>query len=106
MLMTHISEWRRFCSNRPLSIAPGICSESAARMPENVERRLAEALHQLAGKDLADRAIFRRRHAVGREFGAMHHQLPADLDFAGERRHLVADDRILAERRPIARRSP
>src|SRR6476620_5759421 len=35
--------------------------------PENVERRLAETFHQLAGEHLADRAILRRRHAVGRE---------------------------------------
>src|SRR4051794_22719009 len=48
---------------------------------ENVERRLAEAFHQFAGIDLADRAIFRRRHPTRREFGTMHHQLPANLDF-------------------------
>src|ERR1700719_2236599 len=34
--------------------------------PENVERRLAKTFHQLAGKDLADRVIFRRRRSIGR----------------------------------------
>ena len=71
---------------------------------ENIERGFAEALHQFAGKYLADRAIFRRRDPVGREFRAMHHQLTTDLDFAGEGRHPVTDERIID--RAAARRSP
>src|ERR1700688_890327 len=45
--------------------------------PENIECGFAEALHQFAGKYLADGAIFRRRNPVGREFRAMDHQLTA-----------------------------
>src|ERR1700730_6172732 len=70
--------------------------------PQNVECGFAKALHQLAGKHLADRAIFRRRDPADREFGTMHHQLAADLDFASERRHSVPNDRVLAERRSVA----
>src|SRR5277367_6743558 len=66
--------------------------------PQNIERGFAETLHQFARKYLADRAVLRRRDPVRREFRTMHHQLTADLDFAGQRRHSVADDRIVAER--------
>ena len=66
--------------------------------PENIECGFAEALHQFAGKYLADGAIFRRRNPVGREFRAMDHQLTTDLDFTGEGRHSVTDERIITER--------
>src|SRR5215472_12497227 len=42
---------------------------------EDIERGFAEALHQFAGKHLADRAIFWRRDAARGELRALHHQL-------------------------------
>src|ERR1700761_7943967 len=44
---------------------------------ENVERSLTETFHQLAGKHLADRAVFRRGDTIGGELRTMHHQLAA-----------------------------
>src|SRR5947208_5628306 len=82
----------------PVVDRPGHLLRKRGAHAENLERGLAKALHQLAGKDLADRAVFRRRHAVRGKIRAMHHQLAADLDLAGERRHPVPDERVVAKR--------
>src|SRR5262245_21723460 len=73
--------------------------EECCAHAKNIERGLAEALHQFAGEDLADRAIFRRRYSVGRQFSAMHHQLTANLDVRCQHRNSVANERIGAKRR-------
>src|SRR6516162_3160127 len=69
---------------------------------EDIERRFAEALHQFAGKHLADCAIFRRRDAVRGKLRALHHQEASDLDLGREHSYPVADDRILRKRRRVA----
>src|SRR5581483_4117291 len=53
---------------------PGHLLRQRRAHAENVERGLAEALHQFSRKHLADRAVFRRGYAGCRELGAMHHQ--------------------------------
>src|SRR6516164_237044 len=68
---------------------------------EDVERRFAKTLHQLAGKHLADCTIFRWRDAVGGQHRALHHQEAADLDLGSEHRYPVAHDRVLRKRKRV-----
>src|SRR5690349_11989606 len=64
---------------------------------QEVERRLVEALHQLARIDLADGAHLGRRRAARRELRAVDHEAPARLDLGRERADAVARDRVACE---------
>jgi len=55
----HISEWRRFCSNLPLSDRARICSERAARIPRMSSAASPKRSSVRREKRLADCAILR-----------------------------------------------
>ena len=97
--ITHMSEWRSFCSIRPRIGASGALADSIADSPSmSSVLDLAEPLHQLSAEHLGHGRLPCRLHTACQEGDGPDRKLPTDLELGREAADRVADDGIEPER--------
>ena len=97
--ITHMSEWRSFCSIRPRIGASGALADSVADSPSmSSVLVLAEPLHQLSAEHLGHGRRLCRLHTACQEGDGPDRKLPTDLELGREAADRVADDGIEPER--------
>src|SRR6516225_9083882 len=87
--------WRTTCSISPTGARRILAERSPGA--ENIERRLAEPLLQLAREHLADRGLGDRHLALLHQPRIAQLELARNLDVGGERPDAIANDGIAAQ---------